>query len=40
MKGEVMGRRKSIILAEGLPACPSGKGSVEIRTLGWLEAVA
>jgi hypothetical protein len=37
------GGRKSIILVEGSqasPACPSDKGSVKVKTLGWLEALA
>jgi hypothetical protein len=35
--------KKSILFLEGSqasPARPSDKGSVEVKTLGWLEAVA
>jgi hypothetical protein len=33
------GRRKSIVLlesSEASPACPSDRGSVEVKSLGWL----
>jgi hypothetical protein len=43
LKNIYFGRRKSIMLlqaSQAPPACPSDKGSMDVKTLKWLEARA